>query len=131
MAELQIKLDGDVPGFEKDSVGLSLASFSDPLAQLLAAYRRIAAYGSDDALTGRGRLPEAASRLDLQVRQVKPGSLELLVTTGRLPAPRLIPDMFEADEEAKAAGALVDGIRIAASGRTTPSSASSTPFPRV
>src|ERR1700674_819527 len=74
--ELRVVWDGDVPGLAEHR--LSLGSFAEPMAKLLAALRRIASNIVGDALDERpamvGRLADVARQLDVEIIRVEGSS---------------------------------------------------------
>jgi len=77
---LVIRWDGEVPGLKEHT--LSLAAWSTVLAELLRAYRRVASgiltdAGGPDYGSQGGRLHRDAAGLDLQLREIREGCVEL------------------------------------------------------
>jgi len=112
--QLRIRWDGDVPGIAEHR--LSLASFGQPLALLLAALRRIATQMVSTAVERPkfGRFADIARMLDIEVVSIEGGSAGIDgVVTFAYP-PDMLPLFMDVPQ--RAVWQLLDSIEAESSG---------------
>ena len=112
---LTIRWDGTAPGLAEHT--LSLGAWLEPLALLLKAVRRAGGVAGAASLTDaqRRRLRKEASRLDLKMVALTPGSLNLALDCVAPPASRQQPLFLDA-LPARALGGVLDAIEASERG---------------
>jgi hypothetical protein len=118
-SEIKIRWDGDVAGIPEHR--LSLASFGEPLTQLLAALRRIATQMVSTALENErpksGRFANIARQLDIEIISIEGGSTGFNGLVSFHQPPDELP-LF-ADLPERAVTELMDSIERESRGHTS------------
>ena len=100
--QLRVRWDGNVPGLAEHR--LSLASFGEPLALLLAALRRIATQMVSTAVEAErprfGRFANLARQLDIEVIGIEGNSTGIDAVVSFVPPPDMLPLFSEVAERA-------------------------------
>lgn len=118
---LRILFDGDVPGLDKHR--LSLSAFGDAFQKLIAAYRRIASSILSDAIESSssaygsrgGRYARMATMLDLELKSVENGCVELAIVGTQEVPPQTNYDLVNGLAE-RAGNMLLDAIQVESQG---------------
>jgi hypothetical protein len=112
--QLRIGWDGDVPGIAEHR--LSLASFGEPLALLLAALRRIATQMVSTAVERPkfGRFADLARLLDIEVTAIEGNSTGIDAVVSFAQPPNMLPLFGDVAE--RAVSQLLDTIKLESDG---------------
>ncbi len=117
--QLEIEWAGEARGLDQHR--LSVAEFAEPLGLLLKALRRIAhrvqAEISDaEPATDAGRLSDFSKWIDIEIHELKGGSLSLHADVTFAPPPSFLSEVFETTVD-RSVSELLDGLSHEGQGR--------------